>query len=105
MKFVGIDFPSLFDRDNFALRRATGNMFDPESLISGKEIHAGMTYRNSTRAWDSEDHYLKAVTGEINTEEILRTAPRVFKTARFFQGVQACVTLLNDRYIARLDAY
>ena len=79
MQFAGIDFPSLFGKDNFTLRRTTGhNMFDPESLISGEEIKNDMTFSNSKRAWDNEAHYLSAVTGELNTTDILKTAPRVF---------------------------
>lgn len=78
MLFAGIDFPSRFEQDNFTLRRTTGhNMFDPESLISGAEIQAGMTFTNSKRSWVSEAHYLKAVTGNLNTDEVLLTAPRV----------------------------
>lgn len=76
--FVGIDFPSLFEGDNFTIRRATGhNMYDPESLISGAEIAAGMTYTNSRRNWMSEQHYLNAAAGLIACESILRNAPRV----------------------------
>jgi hypothetical protein len=79
MQFAGIDFPSLFDKDNFTLRRTTGhNMFDPESLISDEEIAHGMDFKNSKRAWRHEAHYIDAVTGTINTTEVLRTAPRVF---------------------------
>jgi hypothetical protein len=79
MQFAGIDFLSLFDKDNFTLRRTTGhNMFDPESLISSAEINNGMDFKNSRRAWKSEAHYTHAVTGTINTSEILRSAPRVF---------------------------
>lgn len=64
--FVGKDFPSLFDADNFTMRRTTGhNMHDPESLISGAEIAKGLTYTNSKRLWLSETHYLAAVTGLI----------------------------------------
>ena len=42
--FVGVDFPSLFDKDNFTLRRTTGhNMHDPESFITGRELEQGLT--------------------------------------------------------------
>ena len=76
---VGIDFPSLFDNDNFKSRRTTGhNMFDPESLISGKEIEQGFTYTNSRRNWYSEEHYRHAVYGDIGVLEILSSAPRIF---------------------------
>ncbi len=76
--FVGIDFPSLFDKDNFTLRRTTGhNMHDPESFITGKEIAEGYTYLNSRRNWANENHYLAAVVGFLTPEEIAKTAPRI----------------------------
>ena len=76
--FVGINFPSRFDKDNFTSRRTTGhNMYDPESLISGEEIEAGLTYLNSKRYWADEKHYLSAVDGTLSPDEILATAPRV----------------------------
>ena len=108
MQFAGIDFPSLFERDNFTLRRTTGhNMLDPESLISGAELKRGMDYKNSTRAWCNEQHYLDAVTGEINTTEVLESAPRVFRTSLFFRGalrVQAMPAYpLKDAF--RLNRY
>jgi hypothetical protein len=75
--FAGIDFPSRFEKDNFVSRRTTGhNMLDPESLISGAEIQQGLAYDNSKRNWESEEHYMSAVLGNISTDEILRTAPR-----------------------------
>src|ERR1035438_1385307 len=78
MQFTGTDFPSKFDHDNFVSRRTTGhNMFDPDSLISGKEITKGLTYRNSARSWKNQEHYLAAVRGDITTEQILESAPRV----------------------------
>jgi hypothetical protein len=78
MQFAGIDFPSMFESDNFVSRRTTGhNMFDPESLISGAEIARGFTYTNSKRAWQSEAHYRSAVMGDIDTNAILKSAPRV----------------------------
>ncbi len=79
MQFAGIDFPSRFDNDNFTSRRTTGhNMFDPESLISGKELAQGMTYQNSKRGWHNEKWYLAAVSGDLTTDEILEIAPRVW---------------------------
>lgn len=75
---AGVHFGSLFDKDNFTLRRTTGhNMVDPESLISGAEIARGMTYTNSKRNWRDEAHYISAVTGAIDTDTVLSTAPRV----------------------------
>lgn len=74
---AGVDFPSLFQKDNFTLRRTTGhNMYDPESLISGAEIDAGMTYMNSARDWKNLEDYIAAVSGQWTTDEILARAPR-----------------------------
>lgn len=76
--FVGIDFPSLFEQDNYELRHTTGhNMLDPESLISGEELAKGLNYKNSKRWWASKESYLRAVSGEVSTDDILRDAPRV----------------------------
>ena len=75
--FVGVDFPSKFERDNFTSRRTTGhNMYDPECLINGNEINQGFTYTNSKRDWVSEQHYLDAVSQLLSPDEILATAPR-----------------------------
>ena len=80
---VGIDFPSLFDSDNFTIRRASqigaGNWYDPESLITGTEIARGLTPSNSTRSWQSEQHYHRAVSQELTPEQIALTAPRIRK--------------------------
>jgi hypothetical protein len=75
---VGKDFPDLFAKDNFTLRRTTGhNMHDPESFITGAEISKGFTYTNSRRNWSDHSHYLQAVVGDISPEQIASTAPRV----------------------------
>lgn len=80
--FVGIDFPSHFEEDNFNERRAScvgaGVAYDPESLISGAELSVGLDYRNSKRHWRNETHYLAAVKGWLTTEQILISAPRRF---------------------------
>jgi hypothetical protein len=82
--FAGLNFPSLFDNDNFTLRRTTGhNMYDPESLITGAEIDSGMTYTNSARNWSSEKDYLAAVAGEMSVDSILVLAPRVLRPADY----------------------
>jgi len=76
---AGIDFPSLFVNDNFTSRRTTGhNLHDPDSLITGAEIEAGFTFANSTREWNDQAHYLKACLGDLTSEEIAQTAPRIF---------------------------
>jgi hypothetical protein len=76
---VSVNFPSQFDKDNFTSRRTTGhNLYDPEALITGKEIAQGFTYKNSTRKWASESHYLDAVSHHLTPEQIAETAPREF---------------------------
>lgn len=75
--FVGVDFPSFFDGDNF-----TGhNMHDPESFITGKELEAGYTYENSRRDWRDYKHYVSAVIGDLTPEQIAEQAPRRFNPA------------------------
>ena len=75
---AGIDFPSLFVKDNFTSRRTTGhNLHDPDSLMTGAEIDAGFTYANSTREWNNQRHYLLACAGNLSSSEIARTAPRI----------------------------
>jgi len=76
--FAGVGFADKFTNDNFNIRRSMGNWYDPESLISGKEIARGMTYKNSKRNWVAEFHYLEAVEGRMSVEDILATAPREF---------------------------
>lgn len=81
--FTGIDFPDYFAKDRFSDRRsglafASGNPYDPESLITGKEAASGLTYDNSRRDWPSERSYENAVaaTPFWTTERILEKAPR-----------------------------
>lgn len=75
---VGVDFPSFFDKDNFTLRRTTGNnMHDPESFITGRELEQGFTYTNSRRNWHSYRQYVAAVIGNLTPEQIAELAPRV----------------------------
>jgi hypothetical protein len=75
---AGVDFPSLFVKDNFTSRRTTGhNLLDPDSLISGAEIAAGLTYHNSSRNWNDHAHYIAACSGQITTEQVLASAPRI----------------------------
>ena len=80
---VGIDFPSLFDSDNFTIRRASqigaGNWYDPESLITGTEIARGLTPSNSTRNYRNEAHYHASVSQALTPEQIALTAPRIRK--------------------------
>ena len=79
---VGIDFPSLFTHDNFTSRRTTGcNLYDPESLLTGFEIGAGLNYLNSARIWRNEEHYHLACSGALSIEQILTTAPRTRRDA------------------------
>jgi hypothetical protein len=73
-----VDFPSLFDADNYSARHVTGhNMLDPESLITGRELAEGMTYENSHREWASEEQYWLACAGTVPTEKLVKLWPRV----------------------------
>jgi hypothetical protein len=77
---IGIDFPSMFAKDNFTTRRTTGhNWYDPESLITGEEIKVGFTPANSTRNYLSEAHYHACVSQQLSPETIALTAPRVYR--------------------------
>jgi len=68
-----------FKEDNF--RRTTGhNMYDPESLITGKELTEGLDYDNSSRDYPSQDIYDKIVTGEIPAKLVPAIAPRILIT-------------------------
>ena len=67
---------SLFAEDNFASRRTTGhNLYDPESLLTGAEIEAGLGYKDP-RVWPSYVTYIKACNGEFTSEQIASIAPR-----------------------------
>lgn len=69
-----------FRQDNFAERRnateSAGVGYDPESLLTGAEIAAGLTYHDK-RQWPSEEVYKDAVAGKFTPEEIVSIAPRV----------------------------
>lgn len=68
-----------FEQDNFRERRnsspAAGVAYDPESLLTGAEAAAGLTYRDR-RQWPSEEAYQNAVAGKLTPEEIAEIAPR-----------------------------
>jgi hypothetical protein len=81
---VGKEIKSRFLKDNSVQRRSVGNLHDPESLISGKEIAQGMTYRNSSRDWPSEDHYIMATEGDYTPDQILVLAPRKFNVGAIY---------------------
>lgn len=69
---------ALFAKDNFASRRTTGhNLYDPESLITGREVSLGLTYSNSHRDHLNEEHFIAAVDGTLNPTDIAYIAPRV----------------------------
>ena len=75
---AGIDFPSYFDADNYALRHVTGhNMLDPEGVITGREIGLGFTPYNSRRFYASFGQYQDAVCGNILMAELTILCPRV----------------------------
>lgn len=48
-----------FAKDNFAQRRSSGCLYDPESLITGAEVAEGLEY-GDRREWPTESHYLRA---------------------------------------------
>jgi len=72
--------PTGFEADNFAVRRTGGPnsygvAYDPESLISGAEELAGLTYADK-RLWPSREVYAAAVAGRLTPEDVLAIAPR-----------------------------
>ncbi len=77
---AGKDFPSPFEKDLFTERRSgtcytSGNPFDPESLLTGAEMAAGLDYGDK-RSWPNEALYRAAIGGQLTTDEIARIAPR-----------------------------
>lgn len=69
-----------FERDNFTSRRTTGNnMYDPESLLTGAEIEAGLGY-GDLRQWPNQDTYDLAVHGLLPVDAIPTIAPRTKQT-------------------------
>ena len=53
-----------------------GPSYDPESLITGSEIAAGMTYYDK-RDWPDIQTWKLACQGKLTTAAILRVAPRI----------------------------
>lgn len=74
--------PNYFQQDNFAARRSGagesnyGVAYDPESLLTGAEAAAGLTYHDK-RVWPGEETYRAAVSGKIAADLIPSIAPRV----------------------------
>lgn len=75
-----------FGRDNFAARRTTGhNLYDPESLITGAEVEAGLTYydKREVRGLSRVPAdlqipvYATLCNGTFSPEEIAKHFPRV----------------------------
>lgn len=89
--------PNYFAQDNFAERRSGGSEaygvhYDPESLLTGAEAAAGLTYKDK-RIWPDSDTYRAAVAGRISPELIPSIAPRVrIVTA----GLNRLTDLLNS---------
>ena len=72
--------PTSFDKDNFTSRQTTGhNLFDPESLITGKEAEKGFTYDNSERNYPSSEVREAIIRGDIAQADVPMIAPRQFK--------------------------
>jgi hypothetical protein len=69
-----------FQGDTFAERRnatpSAGVAYDPESLLTGAEIAAGLGYRDR-RVWPDEETYKRAVEGRLTSEQVAAVAPRV----------------------------
>lgn len=70
-----------FEKDNFATRRtggadSYGNAYDPESLLTGAESDAGLTFGDK-RLWPSQRLYDDAVAGRIAVDDIPAIAPRI----------------------------
>jgi hypothetical protein len=75
--------------DNFAQRRASQNVaYDPDSLLTGAEVEAGLDYENSTRVpvdrnTFSSDidlaYHADAIAGELDTTKVLTFLPRTLK--------------------------
>ena len=69
-----------FAGDTFQERRnatpSAGVAYDPESLLTGAEEAAGLTYRDK-RVWPSEEAYKRAIEGRFTPEQIASIAPRV----------------------------
>jgi hypothetical protein len=53
---------------------------DPESLLTGAEVEAGFTYKNSHRSWATETAKRKALAGDLTEQEILELGPRKFNS-------------------------
>jgi hypothetical protein len=69
-----------FQGDTFAERRnatpSAGVAYDPESLLTGAEIAAGLGYKDR-RVWPDEETYKRAVEGRLTPEQVAAVAPRV----------------------------
>jgi hypothetical protein len=92
------DIQTLFTEDNFAARRTTGNnLFDPESLLTGKEEAEGLTYLDK-RVYPSQEIYEKICAGEIPVSDVPNLAPR--RRSSLAQRIAyldpSAVTLNND---------
>lgn len=69
-----------FQGDTFAERRnatpSAGVAYDPESLLTGSEEAAGLTYRDK-RVWPDQETYRRALEGRLTPEQVAAVAPRV----------------------------
>ena len=69
-----------FQSDTFSERRnstpSAGVAYDPESLLTGAEEAAGLTYHDR-RVWPSQALYQLAVEGKLTPSEVAAIAPRV----------------------------
>ncbi len=66
-----------FEKDNFTSRRTTGhNLFDPDSLITGEETAAGLTYANSSRKFPTPEIRESVIRGEVSQADVVKLYPR-----------------------------
>lgn len=68
-----------FTEDNFRQRRnsdeSTGVAYNPESLITGGEVAAGVA--ECPRYWPDEETYKLAAAGKLTSEKVVELGPRI----------------------------
>lgn len=117
----GIDFPDAFVQDTFAARRGgpqgvkdspvlgsevffSGCGYDPESLLTGGEIEAGLGY-GDPRVFPDAETYRQCILGNVPVEDIPQVAPRQPRPPqRGFHATAGGVASWQDlREVAELD--
>lgn len=80
-------YTDIFDGADFNERRGCAgaggsgglNAFDPNSLITERELQAGLTYSNSFRYFGNQSEYLQICSGTHSIDAILRYNGRILK--------------------------